>query len=64
MPGPVLDLSFGREAFGLDPANYHAARPAYPQMVWAFMRERAGLRPGIDILEIGAGTPASPLLRC
>ena len=56
MAQPVLDRSFGRQAFGLDPANYHAARPAYPQMVWTALRERAGLRAGIDILEIGAGT--------
>lgn len=52
----VLDRSFGREAFGLDPANYHAARPAYPEIVWTTLREQAGLREGIDILEIGAGT--------
>jgi SAM-dependent methyltransferase len=52
----VLDRSFGREAFGLDPANYHAARPAYPQIVWTTLRQRAGLREGVDILEIGAGT--------
>ena len=29
----VLDRSFGREAFGLDPANYHTVRPGYPEMV-------------------------------
>lgn len=52
----VLDRSFGRQAFGLDPANYHAARPAYPEIVWSTLREGAGLREGIDILEIGAGT--------
>jgi SAM-dependent methyltransferase len=53
---PVLDRSFGRQAFGLDPANYHAARPPYPEMVWRALRERAGLRIGIHVLEIGAGT--------
>lgn len=52
----VLDRSFGREAFGLDPANYHAVRPGYPEMVWSALRARAGLRGGIDIVEIGAGT--------
>lgn len=52
----VLDRSFGRAAFGRDPANYHRARPAYPELVWAALRERAGLKTGIDILEIGAGT--------
>jgi SAM-dependent methyltransferase len=64
MSGPVLDRSFGRQAFGLDAANYHAARPRYPEAVWAALRDRAGLRPGIDILEIGAGTglATEPLL--
>lgn len=52
----VLSRSFGREAFGLDPRNYHLARPPYPERVWAALRERAGLREGISILEIGAGT--------
>jgi len=56
-----LDRSFGREAFGDDPANYHSARPAYPQETWAALRERAGLRPGIEILEIGAGTGLATL---
>jgi hypothetical protein len=59
-----LERSFGRRAFGLDPANYHAARPPYPELVWHALRERAGLRAGIDILEIGAGTglATGPLL--
>lgn len=51
-----IDRRRGREAFGHDPANYHAARPPYPAETWAALRERAGLRPGIDVLEIGAGT--------
>lgn len=51
-----LDRSFGRQAFGDDPVNYDASRPAYPDAVWQALRQRAGLRPGIDILEIGAGT--------
>jgi SAM-dependent methyltransferase len=52
----MIDRRFGRQAFGLDPANYHAARPAYPEMVWSTLRERGLLRDGIDVLEIGAGT--------
>jgi SAM-dependent methyltransferase len=52
----MLDKSFGRQAFGDDPANYHAARPRYPQFVWDTLRERRLLREGIDIVEIGAGT--------
>ncbi len=51
-----VDRTFGRRAFGEDPENYDASRPAYPDAVWQALRERAGLRPGIDILEIGAGT--------
>lgn len=51
-----LDRSFGRKAFGHDPANYDSSRPTYPDAVWQALRERAGLAPGIDILEIGAGT--------
>jgi SAM-dependent methyltransferase len=64
MTNPILDRAFGREAFGADPANYHAARPPYPEATWQALRERAGLGPGIDILEIGAGTglATSPLL--
>ena len=52
----TLERDFGREAFGTDPANYHAARPPYPEATWQVLRERANLGPGIDILEIGAGT--------
>ncbi|MBB3297192.1 SAM-dependent methyltransferase [Rhizobium sp. BK591] len=51
-----LDRRFGREAFGNDPANYHRGRPPYPQATWTALRERAGLKAGIDILEIGAGS--------
>lgn len=52
----TLDRMFGREAFGTDPANYHAARPSYPPETWQLLRERSNLRAGVDILEIGAGT--------
>jgi SAM-dependent methyltransferase len=52
----TLHRSFGREAFGGDPANYDSARPPYPEATWQALRNRAGLRPGIDILEVGAGT--------
>ncbi len=51
-----LDRRFGREAFGNDPANYHRGRPPYPRATWTALRERAGLKAGIDILEIGAGS--------
>jgi SAM-dependent methyltransferase len=64
-PGAAsLDRSFGREAFGVDPANYHSARPPYPAVTWEALWLRAGLRAGIDVLEIGAGTglATAPLL--
>jgi SAM-dependent methyltransferase len=63
-PGNTLSRSFGREAFGSDPANYHAARPLYPEATWEALRHRASLEPGIAILEIGAGTglATAPLL--
>jgi SAM-dependent methyltransferase len=47
---------FGREAFGRDPAGYDAARPAYPDWVFDFLRERCGLVPDAVTFEIGAGT--------
>lgn len=56
-----LERSFGREAFGADPQNYHAARPPYPHATWEALQQRAGLRAGIDILEIGAGTGLATL---
>lgn len=56
MSRTALPRSFGREAFGGDPENYHRARPRYPDMVWTALRENAGLTQGSSILEIGAGT--------
>lgn len=52
----VLDRRVGREVFGIDPGNYDAARPPYPDGVWRALRERAGLAAGIDIVEIGPGS--------
>jgi SAM-dependent methyltransferase len=51
-----IDRSFGRRAFGADPAKYHAARPAYPEWVFQRLSEACGLRPGAAVFEIGAGT--------
>lgn len=56
MSKSVIDKEFGREAFGLDPAGYDAARPAYPEWVYEVLRERCGWRPGRAVFEIGAGT--------
>jgi len=52
----VIDLRFGRQAFGADPAGYHAARPDYPEWVFHELRERCGCGAGTAAFEIGAGT--------
>jgi SAM-dependent methyltransferase len=51
-----LPRSFGREAFGADPATYDSVRPAYPDWVFDELVERGALRPGAVTFEIGAGT--------
>jgi len=51
----TIDRRFGREAFGADPANYHRARPAYPDWVFERLARTAGLGSGTAVLEIGAG---------
>ncbi len=56
MSGTFIHRTFGRQAFGLDPAGYDAARPPYPEWVFDFLRERCGLMPGIATFEVGAGT--------
>jgi len=53
---PIIDKQFGREAFGLDPAGYHAARPGYPDWIYEALREHCGLRQNTTTFEIGAGT--------
>lgn len=52
----LIHPSFGRRAFGLDPAGYDAARPPYPAWVFDFLRQRCGLMPDTVTFEIGAGT--------
>src|SRR5258708_644451 len=51
-----IHRTFGRQAFGLDPGGYHAARPSYPDWVFDVLRERCGLAPNAVTFEIGAGT--------
>jgi SAM-dependent methyltransferase len=51
-----LARSFGRQAFGEDPANYDAARPRYPDWVFETLCERCGLGTGCATFEVGAGT--------
>ncbi len=46
----------GRQLFGADAAGYDAARPEYPDEVYARLVERCGLRAGARAFEIGAGT--------
>ena len=56
MSNSIINKAFGREAFGFDPAGYHAARPAYPDWIYEFLCERCGLRQNAATFEIGAGT--------
>jgi SAM-dependent methyltransferase len=51
-----LPRSFGRRAFGDDPATYDAVRPDYPDWAYDTLRERCGLGPGCAAFEVGAGT--------
>jgi SAM-dependent methyltransferase len=56
MNQPSIDREFGRQAFGLDPRGYHAARPAYPDWVFEILCDRCGLARDTATFEIGAGT--------
>jgi len=56
MSKSVINKEFGREAFGMDPAGYHAARSAYPGWVYEVLQECCGLRQNTATFEIGAGT--------
>jgi SAM-dependent methyltransferase len=56
MSTSIASKAFGREAFGLDPAGYHAARPAYPAWVYDVLSNRCGLRQNTATFEIGPGT--------
>jgi SAM-dependent methyltransferase len=51
-----IPLSEGRWLFGNDPLAYANARPDYPAELYEKLRARCGLRPGISVFEIGAGT--------
>ena len=56
MSKSIISKAFGREAFGLDPAGYHAARPTYPDWIYELLCESCGLRQNAATFEIGAGT--------
>lgn len=51
-----IHRTFGRQAFGRDPAGYDLARPAYPSWVFDFLGEYCGLKSNAITFEIGAGT--------
>ena len=53
---PTIHRTIGRRAFGGDPAGYDAARPAYPDWVFNFLRERCRFVSDLVTFEIGAGT--------
>ena len=55
-----IELSFGREAFGSDPANYDTIRPDYPDWVYATLVERCGLGPGAAVFDCCPSGPAPP----
>jgi SAM-dependent methyltransferase len=59
-----LDRSFGREAFGADPASYDAVRADYPDWVFEALRTECGVGAGSAVFEIGPGTgkATGPLL--
>jgi len=56
MSKSIISKAFGREAFGLDPAGYHAARPAYPDWIYEALCKCCGLRQNVAAFEIGSGT--------
>jgi len=56
MANTIIDIKFGREAYGINPAGYHAWRPAYPAWMYEMIRSRCSVGTNTDVLEIGAGT--------
>jgi 16S rRNA A1518/A1519 N6-dimethyltransferase RsmA/KsgA/DIM1 with predicted DNA glycosylase/AP lyase activity len=51
----AIDRTEGRRLFGADPALYHAARPEYPEQVYALLADRCGLTAGMRVFEVGPG---------
>ena len=56
MEKSIVDLKFGREAFGGDPAGYHAVRPGYPDWVFEMLADRGCIFKDAATFEIGAGS--------
>src|SRR5579859_5881772 len=55
-PMSRISIAEGRRLFGYDPSSYAAARPDYPAGLYDRLVERCGLRPGMPVFEVGAGT--------
>ncbi|GIG65285.1 class I SAM-dependent methyltransferase [Phytomonospora endophytica] len=53
-----------RMSFNASAAAYHRGRPPYPDAVFDLLTTRCGLRPGVRVLELGAGNglATGPLL--
>lgn len=56
MANTIIDIKFGREAYGINPSGYHTARPAYPGWMYEMIGSHCGVGANTDVLEIGAGT--------
>src|SRR5689334_18650822 len=56
MPVHRIPKHVGRQAFGIDPSNYHNSRPDYPEWVYQTLRSQCGLNQGTATFEVGAGT--------
>ncbi len=50
-----IDREEGRRLFGADPSGYEAARPPYPDWIFATLLREAGLAEGCAVVEVGAG---------
>src|SRR5688572_14117184 len=56
MSKTLFDNGIGRRVFGEDVEGYEAGRPGYPEELFRILEERASLRPGASIFEVGPGT--------
>jgi SAM-dependent methyltransferase len=56
-----IDSSPGRTKFGEDPAAYDFARPAYPDELFSWLKQRCSINSQSICLDIGAGTGLATL---
>ncbi|WP_143765418.1 class I SAM-dependent methyltransferase [Catenulispora acidiphila] len=63
-PDPDSLRATRRMSFNADATTYRRGRPPYPNIVFDLLAERCGLKPGVRVLEIGAGSglATGPLL--